>query len=138
MTNCIFYTLFFILFINVSFGSLRMSQVNRTFMSMYKGMLEASVVTIDDNGEPIYPYYEKSFITSYVSSYLNKNISKYTKDYTLTLTFYKDDGVTVSTSTDKSRCVKFNLKANINYLFKYDKSQTYSIKSRENLWIQNY
>ena len=110
-----------------------MSQVNRTFLSMYKGMLEASVVTIDDNGEPIYPYYEKGYIRSYVSSYLTTNISKYTKSYTLTLTFYNDDGVTVSTSTDKSRCVKFNLKANINYLFKYDKTQTYSIKSKENI-----
>ena len=91
MTNCIFYSLFFALFLNLSFGSLRISQVNRVFMSIYKGMIEASVVTINDQGEPIIPYYSQTTLNSYVDDYLKTNISKYVKEYTLNTLYLEDN-----------------------------------------------
>ena len=129
MTNCIFYTMFFALFLNLSFGSLRLSQVNRVFMSIYKGMLEASVLTISDDGEPVVPYYNKVRFEEYVDSYLKQNISKYLKEYTVNTKYYSDDLYTVCESS--CRKVSINLKANINVFYKYDKTQTFVIRSSQ-------
>ena len=127
MTNCLFYTLFFALFLNVSFGSLRYSQINRSFMSVYKGMLEASVVTIDKHGEPTIPYYDENKVVEYSNNYLSKNIAKYTKDYSIDITFFdKESGYLCNESCEK---VKINLKAKINFFYTYDKSQIFIIKS---------
>ncbi len=131
MTNCVFYALFFTLFLNISFGSLKYSQINRSFMSVYKGMLEASVVSIDIHGEPTIPYYDGKKVVEYSESYLSKNIAKYTKDYTIDITFYdKETGYLCEQSCRK---VKINLKAKINYFFSYDQSQTFIIKSEDEL-----
>lgn len=129
MTNCIFYSLFFALFLNLSFGSLRMSQVNRVFMSIYKGMLEASVLTIDEDGEPVVPYYNKERLTSYVDNYLKQNISKYLKEYTVNTMYYNDD---LTTLCDYDcRKVSINLKGKINLFYNYDRTQTFVIRSAE-------
>ena len=131
MTNCLFYTLFFALFLNVSFGSLRYAQINRSFMSVYKGMLEASVVTIDKHGEPTIPYYDENKVVEYSNSYLSKNIAKYTKDYSIDITFFdKESGYLCNESCEK---VKINLKAKINFFYTYDKSQIFIIKSGDEL-----
>ena len=129
MTNCIFYAMFFALFLNLSFGSLRLSQVNRVFMSIYKGMLEASVLTISDDGEPVVPYYNKVRFEEYVDSYLKQNISKYLKEYTVNTKYYSDDLYTVCESS--CRKVSINLKANINVFYKYDKTQIFVIRSSQ-------
>lgn len=128
MTNCIFYSLFFVLFLNLSFGSLRLSQVNRAFMTTYKGMFEASVITVDEKGEPIYPYYSQPVLRTYISEYLEPNIKRYTTDYTLSIDFYLDDGVSKCDEKGLARCVKLNLSAHINYLFGYNKTQNFAIK----------
>ena len=129
MTNCIFYTMFLALFLNLSFGSLRLSQVNRVFMSIYKGMLEASVLTISDDGEPVVPYYNKVRFEEYVDSYLKQNISKYLKEYIVNTRYYSDDQYTVCESS--CRKASINLKANINVFYKYDKTQTFVIRSSQ-------
>ena len=129
MTNCIFYSLFFALFLNLSFGSLRISQVNRVFMSIYKGMIEASVVTINDQGEPIIPYYSQTTLNSYVDDYLKTNISKYVKEYTLN-TLYLEDNL-YNVCDENCRVVSINLKAKINAFYEYDRTQTFAIRSAE-------
>ena len=130
MTNCIFYTLFFILFLSTSMGSLRFSQINRTFMSIYKGMLEASVLTIDENGEPVIPYYSKEAIETYVDDYLETNIKRYSKDYKVQTVFVdKDEGY----CTDFCREVSIKLTAKINFLYKYEKTQTFLVVGRDEI-----
>jgi len=126
MTNCLFYSVFFVLFLNVSFGSLRVSQVNRVFMSIYKGLFEASVITIDDNGEPTTPYFNKARVEAYVDSYLEENLSKYSKDYTVELSY-------PSSREDSPSKVKIGLSAKINTFYSYQKERIFYIESAENL-----
>lgn len=133
MLNCIFYSLFFVLFIDLSTGSLRLSQINRIFLSTYKGMYEACVVTVGDDGEEIYPYFNQTLINSHIRTFLDEKLTRYTTNYVLTCDFYNEDGITKCSENDLARCLKINLKANVNFLFKYDKLQTYSIKDKNNL-----
>ena len=131
MTNCIFYSLFFALFLNLSFGSLRFSQVNRVFMSIYKGMLEASVLTIDENGEPVVPYYNKESLATYVNEYLKENVEKYTSNYSVNTEYF--DSNNSSTCTAYCRSVSINLNAKINIFYEYDKTQTFVVRSADSL-----
>ncbi len=131
MTNCIFYAIFFAMFLNTSLGSLRFSQINRTFLSIYKGMLEACVLTINDKGEPIKPYYNKEKVESYVVTYLKKNISRYATDYLLETKYY-DENFTKET-TSFIRGISIKLKAKVNVMYNYEKEQRFFIQSRENL-----
>lgn len=133
MTNCIFYSLFFVLFLNFSFGSLRMSQINRSFESSYKSVYEASIITVGEDGEPIYPYYSQEILRNNLNSFINENVGKFVNAYDLTLDFYLEDGVTQCKENYKSRCVRVSLDASINYLFKYSKVKTYMIKERTKL-----
>ena len=125
MTNCLFYSLFFVLFLNLSVGSLKFSQVHRTFMSIYKGMFEACTVSVDNQGEPIKPYYNSFEMRVYIDTYFKKNLSKYVKNYTVTYGFVTDN--------DKIACkkecrrVKIRLTANINTFYRYDKTQIFTI-----------
>lgn len=119
------------MFLTLSLGSLKFSQINRTFLSIYKGMLEACVLTVNDSGEPVKPYYNETKVNEYVISYLDKNISRYAKDYTLTTTYY-DENFTKA-STKYSRGISINLKAKINFFTTYDKEQRFSVTSKEEL-----
>lgn len=131
MLNCVFYSLFFALFVTLSFGSLRLSQINRVFLSSYKGLYEASVVTVDKDGEPIFPYFDQGILRNYVYEYVSKNLDRYATNYTLNVDFYLEDGTSECTSSDLARNVKLSLKANINFLFKYSKQQSFSIKDAD-------
>lgn len=133
MLNCLFYSIFFSLFVNLSFGSLRISQINRSFMSCFKGVYEASVVTVDRKGEPIYPYFDKKVFTEYVNTFIDQNVGKFTNDYTLTISFFKDDGVTESALVVYPKSVKVSLDAKVNSLFEYSKSQKFTILEKETL-----
>ena len=130
MTNCIFYSLFFALFLNVSIGSLKFSQIHRTFMSLYKGMFEACSVTVGTNGEPVMPYYNEIEISSYLDGYFKDNLSRYTKDYTYTYDFLTSDN-TVCRS--QCRKIQIRLSANINFLYKYDQTEIYTIVDGDTL-----
>lgn len=95
-------------------------------------MYEASVITIDKEGEPIVPYYSQPILKNYVVTYLEKNITRYVTDYDLNVEFFENDGDTVCPNDGFARRVKISLNANINYLFHYNKVQSFSIKERVN------
>lgn len=134
MTNCLFYAMFFALFLNLSLGSLRYSQINRVFMSIYKGMLEASLLTIDTNGSPVMPYYNKETLNNYVCEYLDHNISRYATDYQISTQFYERDSDSICDTY--CRKVVISLKAKINLFYDYEKSQTFTVRSRFELWMR--
>ena len=92
-------------------------------------MIEASVVTINDQGEPIIPYYSQTTLNSYVDDYLKTNISKYVKEYTLN-TLYLEDNL-YNVCDENCRVVSINLKAKINAFYEYDRTQTFAIRSAE-------
>ena len=54
------------LFLNFTFGTTRYSQINRAFLSAYKGDFEASIITVDKQGNPTFPYYNKSILRNYM------------------------------------------------------------------------
>ena len=126
MTNCLFYSLFFALFLNISFGSLRISQVNRVFMSIYKGMLEASILTISNKGEPIYPYFNEERLEAYVDDYLKENISRYTTRYSVSTQLLMSNGDYCDSICRK---VEITLSAKIYTFYHYNKTQTFVIGS---------
>ncbi len=97
-------------------------------MSMYKGLFESCTVTIDQNGEPIFPYYNQSLLEETAQSYVDENIGKLTPSYTLTINFYKENGYSHCSKRDLARCVKLKLETRINYLFSYEKEQVYMIQ----------
>ena len=130
MTNCLFYSLFFTLFLNISVGSLKFSQIHRTFMSIYKGMFEACAVSVDRNGEPIDPYYNPTEMKNYIDSYFKENLSKYTKSYNVAYKYLSDDD---SVCKIECRKVEIRLTAKINTFYEYDKRQVFTIVDGDNL-----
>ena len=130
MTNCLFYTMFFTLFLNLSFGSLRFSQIHRNFMSIYKGMLEACLITINSSGEPVFPYFDKDLIDDYVVNYLDKNISRYSRNYSVKTT-YLTKNATNYVCSNKCTVLKISLNAKINAFLDYSKDQTFIVRSEE-------
>lgn len=123
--------MFFALFLNLSFTSLRFSQINRCFMSIYKGLLEASLITINSRGEPTFPYFDKTRINNYIVNYLDNNLSKYSTDYEIKTKYLNRDSSTICLSNCKE--VKISIKAKINYLFTYEKAQSFVVRSAEEL-----
>lgn len=117
----------------MSFGSLRYSQINRAFLSSYKGLYEASVVTIGSIGEPIYPYFDQTTLTNYLTEYIQENVGKFTQNYELNVDFYLSDGVTKCGKNAFARNVKINLQAEINFMFSYSKEQSFSIKDKDTI-----
>ena len=132
MSNCIFYTLFFVLFLNVSFGSLKYSQVHRTYMAAYKGMYEACSITVDSNGEPTLPYFNSSKMQTYLDDYFKENLSKYVKDYSVSVKYYS---FSPRQKLCKKNCqhLKVSLTAKINTFYSYSKSQIFSITDGDTL-----
>ncbi len=99
-------------------------------MSSYKGMFEASVITVDSEGEPTKPYYSQETLRNYVTDYLEENVSKFCKEYTVRVSFY-EEGMTIPCRKDAfARRVKIALNAKINMFSQYDKSQFFSIEAR--------
>ena len=125
MTNCIFYTLFFALFLNISIGSLKYSQIHRTFISIYKGMFEACTITINDSGNPVTPYFDMRKMSNYIDDYFKVNLSKYTKDYTVTYSYIMQGNVFVCMKNCST--IKINLNAKINTFFTYKHSEVFTI-----------
>ena len=119
----------------MSVGSLKYSQVHRTFMSIYRGMFEACSVTIDHNGEPSFPYYDWREMNSYLNDYFDQNLSRYVKDYTFSFNFVDENGTICDLYCTK---VQINLKADINPFYKYDKAQTFSIVDGDSLWMTDF
>ena len=136
MTNAIFYSLFFSLFLNISIGSLKYSQIHRTFMSVYKGMFEACLISVDSSGEPIVPYYNMTEMNAFVNNYLKTNLSKYTTNYTVNVRYLRPTGTTIC--RNECRRVRIRLVAEINSFYSYDKTQIFKVVDGEELWINVY
>lgn len=129
MTNCIFYTLFFALFLNVSVGSLKYSQIHRTFMSIYKGMFEACAITVDQNGEPVLPYYDKDKMHVYIDDYFKVNLSKYCKNYSVSYIY--PGGTTSFICKENCQNIQITLNAKINSFYEYKNTGVFTIKDGE-------
>lgn len=113
-------------------GSIRFSEVNRTFLSLYRGVFEASTITVDENGSPIEPYYDKDLVNYYLVNYFKNTLSKYVTDYQVKI-YYFDRDTGLEIFDEKCRDVNVTLKAKINYFFTYEKSENYSIIQRGEL-----
>lgn len=132
MTNCIVYSLIFVLFFNFLIGSTKYSSINRSFESMYRGVFESSTSFIDSSGESIEPYFDENRLCYLVDNYISNEISKYVSSYDLDITFFNKE--------DNSLCidgycrdVKISLSADINAFFTYKKEKVYSIYSKDKI-----
>lgn len=130
MTNCVFYSLIFVLFLNFTIGSVKYSEVNRVFMSIYKGVFEASTNTIDELGNPIKPYYNKELLNLNLENYFDKNLSKYIKNYEYKIYFFDENKEEICDS-NYCRGVNITLKAPINMFYTYEQSQSFTINERK-------
>ena len=103
------------------------SGVNRTFLNMYRGLFESALVTVGDDGEPAFPYFDESVLKIKIYSYLEENLTQYVTHYTTGIYFYDLDDELMCTN---HRCsgVKVTLKADINYFFHYENAKSYFVK----------
>ena len=136
MTNCIFYSAIFALFLNFTMGSIRYSQVNRTFMSIYRGVFEASTITVNSSGDPVVPYYNEELLETYLVQYFKENLKNYVTDYEVRIYFFNRENDSLC-FTHECRDINLTLKADINTFFKFEKSQDFSVFERGELWMKN-
>ena len=129
MEHLIFFSLFFTLFLNFTFGAMRFSGVNRTFLSMYKGVLESSIAYVDEDGNAISPYFIKDTLVDYVDHYLEDNLTHYVTHYEASVYFFNEEDDTICTS-EYCQAVKISLECEINYLFHYSKARNFYINSK--------
>ena len=126
MTNTIFYILMFSIFASFSIGSINYFGINRTFMLMYKGVIEASLKTVDKNGLPVPPYFDRDALKENIEVYLDNNLHKYCDEYMVN--YYYFDPIDKSYSTDEYvRAVKISLKAYVNGMFQYEKAREFYV-----------
>lgn len=126
MENLVFFTILFSLFLNFSMGAISFSGVNRTFQIMYRGLVEASIAFVDENGEPIEAYFKKNVLEQYVTNYLEDNLTRYVTHYKAAIYYFDKENQVVCTSS-YCRSVKISLDCEINYFFHYSKARNFYI-----------
>ncbi len=126
MTNCIFFIFILSFFLNFSFGTINFSGIDRTFQLMYKGVLENSFVAFDEYGTPCDPYFDKELLQDNVEQYLGVNLPRYTTNYITAYYYFNEDDYSYCTS-NICRGVRISLKAEINYLYHYEKARNFYI-----------
>ena len=126
MENLIFFSLIFSLFINFTMGAINFSGVNRTFLSMYKGVLESSVAYINTSGNLVTPYFNKETLRDYVEGYLEENLTRYVTHYEASIYYFNKEDETLCTSK-YCTAVKISLDCDINYFFHYAKARNFYI-----------
>ena len=124
MTNIIFYTLLLSISTSFGLGAMKYSIINRTFMLLQRSVFEYAVITIDENN---YPYYDEQLIKEGIDNYFENNIKPIVHKYTTGIIFLNDDNSLCVNG--KCQRVQVSLKANINYLFNFEKSMTFTITS---------
>lgn len=124
MTNIIFYTLLLSISTSFGLGAMKYSTINRTFMLLQRSVFEYAVITIDENN---YPYYDEQLIKEGIDNYFENNIKPIVNKYTTGIIFLNDDNSLCVNG--KCQRVQVSLKANINYLFNFEKSMTFTITS---------
>lgn len=130
MENLIFFSLIFALFINFGVGAINFSGVNRTFMSIYRGLIEASIAYIDEEGEPIDPYFKKDILETYLTNYFQENLTRYVTHYTASIYYFNYEDETVCTSK-YCQAVKVSLDCQINFMFHYSKARIFYLANYE-------
>ena len=128
MENLIFFSLIFALFINFSIGAMNFSGVNRTFLSMYRGLLESSVAYVDKSGQLVDPYFDKETLRNYVINYFEDNLTRYVTHYEASIYYFSKEDDTLCTS-DYCSSVKISLECEINYFFHYSKARNFYINA---------
>ena len=127
MINMIAFSLGLALFISFSFGGMTFSQINRAFLSMHRGVFEASIVSLDSSSSSEQPYFDESLLEGYVVDYLKRNISSYQKDYSVKIAYF--DAKTYEPRNDHhADAVRISIKADINTFYKYEKSRFFTIE----------
>ena len=130
MGNIAFYAMMFVLFLQFSFGAIDYSGVNRTFLGLYRGAIEASLRTVGDSGEPTYPFFDEAVLKENVYSYFEENLTRYVTHYTTGIYYFElEDGLMCTDHYCSG--VKITLKADINYFFHYENAKSYFVKQRE-------
>jgi len=129
MENILFFSIIFSLFINFTCGAINFSGVNRTFLLLYKGVIESSIAFINEDGSPNEnPYFYKETLERNVDEYLFDNLTRYVTSYTVSFNFFhRDNGLTCTSK--ECQAVKITLDCKINYLFSYTKARNYYINS---------
>lgn len=130
MENLLFFSIIFATIINFSMGAINYSGVNRTFLSMYRGLIEASTILVDADGLPIEPYFDKTKLKAYVTSYFERELTRYVTHYEASIFYFYQDDTTICTSME-CRGVKISLDCEINYFFHYSKARDFYINSKE-------
>lgn len=128
MENILFFSLLFAMFINFSVGAINYSGVNRTFILMYRGMFEASIAYVDEDGEPTDAYFVKDSLETYVASYLQENLPRYVTHYKAAIYYFDRDDQIICTSS-YCQAVKISLDCEINYFFHYTKAKNFYINN---------
>lgn len=93
-------------------------------MLLQRSVFEYAVITIDENN---YPYYDEQLIKEGIDNYFENNIKPIVNKYTTGIIFLNDDNSLCVNG--KCQRVQVSLKANINYLFNFEKSMTFTITS---------
>lgn len=132
MTNCIFYSLIFALFLSFTSGAIDYSRINRSFMSIYKGIFEASTISVDQSGESITPYFDENILKYYLTNYLKDNIGQYCTDYKIKLYYFNREDHSICID-GICRDVEVTLEAKINFIFDYKKTQSFSVYKKGEL-----
>ena len=93
-------------------------------MLLQRSVFEYAVITIDENN---YPYYDEQLIKEGIDNYFENNIKPIVNKYTTGIIFLNDDNSLCVNG--KCQRVQVSLKANINYLFNFEKSMIFTITS---------
>ena len=129
MENLLFFSLIFALFINFGIGAIDYSGVNRTFLSMYRGIFECSVSQVNEYGEPVPPFFDKERLENYIVNYFEQNLTRYVTHYKAAIYYFDDEDQTVCTSSYCSS-VRISLDCEINCFFHFTKARNYYINEQ--------
>ena len=132
MEYIFFFAIIFGTMINFTMGAIRFSSINRTLSLMYKGLLEASTSYVDSNGFYRSPYFDKDKLKNYVINYMDENLKSQVDHYTVSI-YYFDRGDETMCLDEHCESVRITLKADINYLFHFEKAKEYHIVASNNL-----
>ncbi|MDY6431049.1 MAG: hypothetical protein SPL00_04605 [Bacilli bacterium] len=61
----------------------------RAYLGLYKGAIEVGVITFDNEGREIVPYFNKLRVVSSVTSYYRLNLKKYVLSYSISYQWTK-------------------------------------------------
>lgn len=126
MENLIFFTLIFSFFLNFSFGAMKFSSINRTFLLMYKGIPESSIGYVSTSGTLIEPYFIQDILEDYVVNYFQENLTRYVEHYEASIYYFDPDTELMCTSA-YCKAVRISLECDINLFFHYAKARDYII-----------